>query len=52
MPMNSESIRKDHHKCLLHLKEHEWILPQELTEVDHLQGVPPTEGEGETMVTP
>ena len=23
-----------------------------LTEVDNLQGVPPTEGEGETMVTP
>ena len=23
-----------------------------ITEVDNLQGVPPTEGEGETMVTP
>ena len=27
-------------------------LPVKLTEVDNLQGVPPTGGEGETMVTP
>ena len=28
------------------------LLKTLLTEVDNLQGVPPTEGEGETMVTP